>query len=138
VPVGLALPAVLRLMLALVLAVWALTNVADRGGPHAGQASFGAPVRVRPVAVRLIPVLAMGVGIGLLRAASAWPAAIGAVGLLIVFAVPIVALEAFLDRAGFTHATSSSRCARPCDRPRVELHRGGLGNGLPGFFYSRP
>jgi hypothetical protein len=125
VPVGLALPAVLRLMLALVLAVWALTNVADRGGTHAGQASFGVPVRLRPGAARLIAVLAMLVGIRLLPAASAWPAAIGAVGLLIVFAVAIVALEAFLGRAGFTHATSSSRCARPCDRPRVELHRGG-------------
>lgn len=90
-PVGLALPAVLRLMLALVLTVWALTKVADRGGPHAGQASFGVPVRLRPVAARLIPVLAMGVGIGLLPATSAWPAAIGAFGLLIVFALAIVA-----------------------------------------------
>jgi len=83
--------AVLRSLLALVFFVSALTKLADRGGFKSALRSFGVPERLQPALVLLVPVLELAIGIGLLPAASAWLAAAGALGLLIVFTVAIAA-----------------------------------------------
>jgi thiol-disulfide isomerase/thioredoxin/uncharacterized membrane protein YphA (DoxX/SURF4 family) len=83
--------ATLRLLLALVFTVSAVMKLADREGFQKALASFAVPERLRAPAAVLIPVLELLVGIGLLPAVSAWPAAISALGLLLVFTVAVLA-----------------------------------------------
>ena len=83
--------ATLRLLLALIFTVSALSKLADRGGFKSGLGSFGVLEGLRaPVSV-LIPVLVLAIAIELLPAASAWVAAAGALALLVVFTVAIIA-----------------------------------------------
>jgi len=86
-----ALLAVFRSLLVLVFFVSALTKLTDRGGFKSALWSFGVPERLQPAVVLLVPVLELAIGIGLLPATSAWLAATGALGLLIVFTVAIAA-----------------------------------------------
>ena len=82
---------VLRLLLAAVFTASAFTKLADRGGFKSALGSFAVPEGLRALAAVLIPVLELAIGIGFLPAASAWVAAGGAFGLLVVFTVAIIA-----------------------------------------------
>lgn len=81
--------AVLRLTLAVVFAVSAFAKLADRRGFRSSLASFGIPDPLRSSVASLVPVLELLIAIGLLPAMSAWLAAVGALGLLLVFTLAI-------------------------------------------------
>src|SRR5262245_6527192 len=83
--------AVLRLLLALVFAFSAFTKLADQDGFRGHSRASACPSVCGPTTAVLISVLELGIGLGLLPTVSAWPAALGAAGLLLVFSVAITA-----------------------------------------------
>ena len=78
-----------RLSLAAVLASAGIAKLADRDGARQALTSFGVPPRwVRPGAVAL-PIAELAAAVALLPRASAWWAAVGALGLLVLFSAAI-------------------------------------------------
>jgi uncharacterized membrane protein YphA (DoxX/SURF4 family) len=82
--------AVLPLLLALTFTVSALTKLAGRDGFKSALGSFGVPEGLRAPLLVLVPVVELAIAIGLLPAASAWAAAVGALVLLVAFTVMII------------------------------------------------
>jgi thiol-disulfide isomerase/thioredoxin len=83
--------AVLRLLLAIVFVVSAVTKLRDRSGFKSALGSFAVPDSLRAPAAVVIPASELAIGIGLLPRASMWIAAVGALGLLAVFTAALVA-----------------------------------------------
>jgi hypothetical protein len=83
--------AALRLLLAVMFSVSAVTKLADREGFKSALASFAVPEGLQAPARVLIPLLELVIGIGLLPAVSAWAAAVGALGLLVVLTAAVAA-----------------------------------------------
>jgi uncharacterized membrane protein YphA (DoxX/SURF4 family) len=78
-----------RLVLAAVLSGAGIAKLADRDGAREALTSFGVPTRwARPGAVAL-PVVELAVAVALLPRGSAWWAALGALGLLVLFSAAI-------------------------------------------------
>jgi uncharacterized membrane protein YphA (DoxX/SURF4 family) len=82
---------VLRLILAAVFAISAVAKLADCGGFRSSLGRFGIPEGLRSFVAALIPILELSITVGLLHAISAWFAAVGALCLLVVFTLVIVA-----------------------------------------------
>jgi peroxiredoxin/uncharacterized membrane protein YphA (DoxX/SURF4 family) len=82
---------ILRLLLAAVFTASAFTKLADRSSFKSALGGFAVPEGLRGLAAALIPVFELAIGIGLLSAASVWVAAVGALGLLVLFTVAIIA-----------------------------------------------
>ena len=80
---------ILRLSLAAVFVVSAFAKFTDRDGFLSSLAGFGAPERFRPSLAALIPVFELLIAVGLLPGIYTWPAAVGALGLLVVFTLLI-------------------------------------------------
>lgn len=80
----------LRLSWAEVFVVSAFAKFTDRDGFLSSLAGFGVPKRFRPSLAALIPVFELLIAVGLLPGVSAWPVAVGALGLLVVFTLLIV------------------------------------------------
>ncbi|HZS95121.1 MAG TPA: MauE/DoxX family redox-associated membrane protein [Chloroflexota bacterium] len=80
-----------RLFLALVFIVAGIGKLADQPGFRTALADFGVPIALTPFVAPLIPLLEIAVTIALLTTVAAWWGSIGAVALLILFTVAIVA-----------------------------------------------
>src|SRR5215212_2283293 len=90
-----ALTLAARLMLAAVFLTAGVTKLVDRAGSRRGLAEFGVPGPLTGPLGVLLPIAELGVAVGLLPAATAWWAAVGALGLLLLF---ILAIGANLAR----------------------------------------
>jgi peroxiredoxin len=78
-----------RLLLAGVLILAGLTKLADPGGSRRALLSFGAPAVLAAPLALMLPLAELAVGLALLPAATAWWGAVGALALLLVFAVGV-------------------------------------------------
>jgi thiol-disulfide isomerase/thioredoxin/uncharacterized membrane protein YphA (DoxX/SURF4 family) len=74
-----------RLLLALTFVVAGAAKLADRPGAAQALEDFGAPARLSSFLAIALPVLELALGLGLLSVRTAWPSAIGACALLLVF-----------------------------------------------------
>ena len=83
--------AILRSLLAAVFLISAAAKLADHNGFRSALGDFGIPERLQPLIAPLVPALELLIGLGLLAARSAWPAALAAAGLLIAFTIVIIA-----------------------------------------------
>jgi thiol-disulfide isomerase/thioredoxin len=80
-----------RLILAAVFAVAGTGKLLDRAGTQQAVTSFGLPPVLAPAVARVLPLVELSVAVGLLPAISARGAALGALGLLAVFEIAILA-----------------------------------------------
>lgn len=80
-----------RLFLALVFIVAGIGKLTDQPGFRTALADFGVPLALTPFAAPLIPLLEIAVTIALLTTVVAWWGSVGAVALLILFTVAIIA-----------------------------------------------
>ncbi|MEU6584015.1 MauE/DoxX family redox-associated membrane protein [Nocardia sp. NPDC046763] len=78
-----------RMLLAVVFTVAGLSKLNDRLGVRQAVADFGVPDRLVGTVVAMVPLVEIGVGIGLVPATSAGWSAAAAIGLLVVFAAAI-------------------------------------------------
>jgi uncharacterized membrane protein YphA (DoxX/SURF4 family) len=78
-----------RLGLAAVLASAGIAKLADRDGAREALTSFGVPARWAPPGAIALPLAELAVALALLPRASAWWAAVGALGLLALFSAAI-------------------------------------------------
>jgi hypothetical protein len=108
----------LRLLLALVFTVSAVTKLTDRDGFRSSLAGFGVLERFRPSVAVFILVVELLIAVGFSPAISAEVAAVSALGLLFVFTLLI--------------ATSLARGKRP------ECHRFGQLSSAPVGWNARP
>jgi methylamine dehydrogenase accessory protein MauD len=83
---------VLRLVLAAVFAVAAVGKLADRAGSREAVARFGVPVGLVGAVSAGLPVVELGIAVGLVVVATAVWAAVAAGALLLAFCVAIVRL----------------------------------------------
>ena len=74
-----------RLLLAMVFIVAGLTKLADRSGSRQALRDFGVPALLATPLGILLPLAELAVAVALVPTALAWWAAIGALGLLLVF-----------------------------------------------------
>lgn len=78
-----------RLLLAAVLIVAGGAKLADLPGSRRAAAGLGVPERLAPTVGILLPIAELAIGVALIRAATAWWGALGALALLAVFIVAI-------------------------------------------------
>lgn len=81
---------VVRLFLALVFVIAGFGKVADKAGTRQAMLGFGLPsIFTTPFSI-LLPLVELAISIGLIFERTAWEAALGATGLLLIFLIAII------------------------------------------------
>jgi uncharacterized membrane protein YphA (DoxX/SURF4 family)/thiol-disulfide isomerase/thioredoxin len=91
--------AVLRVLLSAIFGVAGVTKFLDQPGTREAVTNFGAPKSVAPSVAIVLPLVELGIAVGLLFTATAWWSALAALMVLSIF---VVAISANLAR-GNTH-----------------------------------
>ena len=81
--------AVVRLALSVVFGVAGITKLTDQKGTREAVLNFGAPKTSAPVVAIVLPLLELGIAIGLLFSATTWPSALAALLVLCLFVIAI-------------------------------------------------